>query len=123
VIENAGNVDLPIGARCEVPLFDSFDLVGSMLTGLHKADKASVESMVKGFLREWSDLQVGTLVISREPKILSPGQKVTVDVEFQLPADLKPLRRYRAHLQLYNAKFSVDVYTTAKVGSSRKRKS
>jgi hypothetical protein len=123
IFENVGNVDLAGGTQCEVPLFEPFDLVSSMLTGLHKAEKASAESMVKGFLREWSDLQAGTLVISREPKTLRPGEKVAVDVEFQIPPELKPARRYRAKLQLYNATLSVDIYTTGKVGSMRKRKS
>ena len=116
IIENAGNVDLPIGARCEAPIFDSFDLVSSMLIGLHKADKDSAESMVKGFLQEWSELQAGTLVINREPMTLHPGQKVAIDAEFQLPPELKRLRHYHANLQLYNATLSVDIYTTAKAG-------
>jgi hypothetical protein len=122
-IENAGNLDLPIGARCEAPIFDSFDLLSSMLIGLHKADKNSAASMVKGFLQEWSELQVGTLVINRGPMILHPGQKVTIDVTFELPPDLKPLRHYHVNVQLYNAVLSVDIYTTAKTGSARNRKS
>lgn len=122
VIENAGNTDLPLGARCDAPVFDSFDLVSSMLIGLHKADKASVESMTRGFLREWSELQAGTLVVNREPIILRPGQKVAADAEFQLPPELKPLRHYQAQLQLYNATLSVDIYTTAKTGSANRRK-
>ena len=122
-VENAGNVELPIGARCEAPIFDSFDLVSSFLIGLHDADKGSVESMVKGFLGEWSELQAGTLVVNREPMILYPGQKVTVDVEFELPPELKGLRHYHANLQLYNAILSVDIYTTAKAGAERNKKS
>jgi hypothetical protein len=122
IFENSGNVDLPLGAQCEAPLFESFDLVSSMLIGLHKADKASAESMVKGFLREWSELQAGTLVINREPKILRPGQRAAIDVEFQLPTELKPLRHYHTNLRLYNAPLSVDIYTTAKIGSAHKRK-
>lgn len=123
IFENLGNVDLPIGAQCDVPLFESLDLVSSMLTGLHKAEKASVESMVKGVLREWSELRAGTLVVKRDPKILRPGQKAAIDVEFHLPPELKPARRYHTNLQLYNAPVSVDIYTTAKVGSSQNRKS
>lgn len=123
IFENLGNVDLPIGSQCEVPLFESLDLVSSMVIGLHKAEKTSAESMVNGFLREWSELQAGTLVIKRDAKILRPGQKVAIDVEFQLPPELKPTRRYHTNLQLYNAPVSVDIYTTAKVGSSQNRKS
>ena len=123
IFENQGNIDLPIGAKCEVPLFEPLDLASSMLIGLRKADKASAESMVKGFLREWSDLQAGTLVINREPKILRPGEKAIIDVEFQLPPELKPIRHYHANLRLYNANLKLDIYTTAKVGSEHKRKS
>jgi hypothetical protein len=114
VIENAGNVDLPTGSKCECPIFDSFDMITGLLTGLHKADKTSVETMVKGFLDEWADLQVGTLVITRSPVTLHPGDKTTVDVNFELPDGLKPLRHYYANLQLYNAILGVDIYTTAK---------
>ncbi len=70
--------------------------------------------MVKGFLDEWSELQVGTLVIHRSPVTLHPGGKVTVDVDFELPDGLKPLRHYYANLQLYTAVLGVDIYTTAK---------
>jgi hypothetical protein len=123
IFENAGNVDLPIGAECEVPLFEPFDLVSSMLIGLRKADKASAESMVKGFLQEWSELPAGSLVIKREPKILRPGQQAAIDVEFHLPPDLKPIHQYHTKVQLYNAAISVDIYTTAKVGAQRNRRS
>jgi hypothetical protein len=122
-IENAGNVPLPMGSHCECPLFEPVDLVSSMLIGLHKADKASAESMVKGVLTEWSDLSAGTLIIKREPMILGPGQKAVVDAEFQLPPELKPHRHYHANLQLYNAVGSVEIYTTAKSGSNDHRKS
>jgi hypothetical protein len=122
IAENRGNTDLPLGARCEAPVFDSFDLVSSMLMGLHKAKRNSAIEMVKGFLNEWADLQAGTLVITREPLILRPGQKIVADVEFQLPPELKPFRHYRANLQLYNATLAVDIYTTAKAGSRPKSK-
>lgn len=115
VAENAGNVDLPTGAQCEAPIFDSFDLVTGLLTGLRNADKSSVETMVKGFLDEWAGIEAGTLIIKRPAMTLHPGDKVTVDVEFVLPA-LKPLRHYYANLQLYNATLAVDIYTTAKSG-------
>jgi hypothetical protein len=117
VAENAGNVPLPTGAQCEAPLFDSFDLISAMLAGLHRGDRKSAGSMALAFLNEWADLEVGTLITKRTPMILGPGQKVSVDLEFVLPAGLKPLRHYRANLQLYNATLSVDIYTTAKAGS------
>jgi hypothetical protein len=117
VAENRGNTELALGARCEAPIFDSFDLTTSLVIGLHKADKSSVAEMVKGFLTEWSELQAGTLVVKRKPMILHPGQRVLTDVEFELPAGLKPFRHYHANLQLYNAVLSVDIYTTKKIGS------
>lgn len=117
VVENAGNVPLPTGARCDGPLFESFDLVSSLLTGLSKGDRKSAESMAKAFLNEWADLQAGTLITKRKAMVLTPGQKLSVDVEFELPDVLKPLRHYQANLQLYNAILSVDIYTTAKTGS------
>jgi hypothetical protein len=70
--------------------------------------------MVKGFLNEWADLQAGTLVIHRSAVTLHPGDKMTVDVDFEMPDGLKPLRHYYANLQLYNALLGVDIYTTAK---------
>jgi len=122
VVENAGNVSLPTGAQCDAPIFDSFDLVSTFLIGLNKGDRQSAESMAKAFLNEWADLKAGTLVSKRKAMVLAPGQKLAVDVEFQLPADLKPLRHYHANLQLYNATLSVDIYTTAKAGSSTQGK-
>jgi len=114
VIENAGNVDLPTGSKCEATIFDSFDIVTGLLTGLHNSDRTSVETMVKGFLNEWANLEVGTLTISRASVTVHPGEKLTVNVDFKLPAGLKPLRHYYANLQLYNATLGVDIYTTAK---------
>jgi hypothetical protein len=110
IVENVGNVAMRIGGRSEAPIFDSVDLVSTLLTGLHKADKASAESMAKGFLKEWSDLQAGTLAINWETLVLRPGHKQVIDVEFQLSPDLKPLRQYNANLQLYNATVSMEIY-------------
>ena len=122
VVENAGNTSLPTGDRCEAPIFDSFDLAGTFLTGLSKGDRQSVESLARSFLNEWADLKAGTLVTRRKAMTLAPGQKLAVEVEFQLPAELKPLRHYRANLQLYNASLSVDIYTTAKTGTKPRSK-
>jgi hypothetical protein len=122
IVENAGNVPLPTGAECETPIFDSFDLLSSLVTGLHKGDRTSAESMVKAFLNEWADLQVGILITRRKPIVLHPAQKIAGDIEFQLPPNLKPLRHYRASLQLYNAILSVDIYTTSNYASSPKPK-
>jgi hypothetical protein len=118
VVENAGNVPLPTGAQCDAPIFDSFDLLSTFLSGLSKGDRKSAESMALAFLNEWADLKAGTLVSKREAMVLAPGQKLSVDIEFQLQGALKPLRHYRADLQLYNATLSVDIYTTAKIGSA-----
>lgn len=118
VIENAGNVPLPLGERCEAPLLDSIDLVTSMLTGLRSAQDSDLKSKIEAWLNEWGQRVGGTLVVTREPIILKPGQKMTAKAQFQLPPDLKPFRHYRAGLQLYNASLSVDVYTTRKAGSN-----
>jgi hypothetical protein len=120
IAENPGNVALPTGAQCDAPIFDSFDLASSFLIGLSKGDRKSAESMAKAFLNEWATLTAGTLVTKRKAMVLNPGQKLAVDVEFHLPANLKPLRHYVANLQLYNATLSVDIYTTAKAGSGTK---
>lgn len=117
VVENAGNVPLPTGPQCEAPLFDSFDLVSTFLVGLNKGDRKSAESMAKAFLNEWADLKAGTLISKRKAMVLTPGQKIAVDVVFELKGDLKPLHHYQANLQLYNATVAVDIYTTAKMGS------
>lgn len=122
IVENAGNVALPTGERCDAPLFDSFDLVSAFLIGLNKGDRKSAESMATAFLNEWADLKAGTLVTKRKAMTLTPGQKLAVEIEFQLPANLKPLRHYQANLALYNATLSVDIYTTAKAGSKGNQK-
>jgi hypothetical protein len=119
IAENRGNTKLPTGERCEAPLFDSFDLTETMLIGLRKSDKKSAESMVKGFLQEWSELAAGTLVVTREPMILNPGDKVVGEAEFHLPPDLRPLRHYRSRVEIYNAVLAVDVYTTTTIHARR----
>ena len=116
VAENAGNTTLVLGTQCEAPVFDSFDLISSMLIGLHKGDKGSAGALAKAFLTQWAELVAGTLVIKRKAVTLKPGEKVVADVEFHLPAELKPLRHYRAGVELYNAPVSLDIYTSAKYG-------
>ncbi|HRN60954.1 MAG TPA: hypothetical protein PLF73_00635 [Luteimonas sp.] len=116
VVENAGNVDLPTGAQCETPIFDSNDLAAAMVAGINDSDKSTVEAMVKSILLRWGELQAGTLITRRAAMVLHPGQKLSVEIEFELPAMLKPLRHYWANLQLYNATMSVDIYTTANYG-------
>jgi hypothetical protein len=113
VAENKGNVDLPTGAQCEAPIFDSYDIQTAMLVGLREADKSSIETMVKEVLLRWSELDAGLLITKRDPIIMGPGQKKSVDLRFHLPHDLKPLRHYHANLQLYNANLFVNIYTTA----------
>jgi len=119
VIENAGNVPLPLGERCEAPLLDSIDLVTAMLVGLHNTRKQDRASQVASWLSEWGDMVAGTLVVTREAIILRPGQKIAAKAQFELPEDLKPLRHYQASLQLYNATMAVDIYTTVKAGSKK----
>jgi hypothetical protein len=117
VIENAGNVPLPLGERCEAPLIDSIDLETAMLAGLHEALEDELKLKVDAWLDEWGRRSGGMLAIVREPIILRPGQKITASATFELPEDLKPYRCYHANLQLYNATISVDIYTTRKAGS------
>jgi hypothetical protein len=119
IIENAGNVPLPLGERCEAPLLDSVDLVTSMLVGLRNARKKDGEHQVESWLAEWGSIAAGTLVVTRDPIILGPGQKMAASARFELPPSLAPLRHYRASLQLYNATMAVDIYTTAKAGPNR----
>ena len=122
VAENAGNVDLPTGAQCEAPIYDSFDIPSAIVSGIKESDKSTVEAMVKNILLNIGDLQAGTLITRRDAITLHPGQKLSVDVSFDLPAELKPLRHYHANLQLYNATLSVDIYTTANYGRSSTRR-
>lgn len=117
VIENAGNVPLPLGERCEAPLIDSIDLESAMLTGLHEALEDELKLKLDAWLNEWGRRSGGMLAIVRDPIILRPGQKITAKATFELPEDLKPFRCYHADLQLYNATVSVDIYTTRKAGS------
>jgi len=119
VIENAGNVPLPLGERCEAPLLDSVDLVTTMLVGLHDAPQPDKDSLLTSWLAGWGGMAAGTLVVTRDAIMLRPGQKITATATFELPGALKPLRHYRASLQLYNATLAVDVYTTVKGGSKR----
>jgi hypothetical protein len=113
VCENRGNVVLLGGDRCEVPIFEAYPLLSAILNGLHKSDRVSAESMTKAALIELADLKVGTLIVKRRAMALSPGQKVAVDIGFELPAGLKPHRRYSASLEFYNANLRVEIYTTA----------
>lgn len=120
MIENAGNVPLPLGAQSDAPIFEPDDLVTALLNGLSKGDRKSAESMAKAFLNEWAELKAGTLVAKRSALVIAPGQKLAMDIEFEIPSDLKALRHYRCDLPFYNAALTVEIYVKAKAGSSSK---
>ena len=122
VIENAGNVPLPLGERCEAPLLDSIDLRTSMLQGLHDAGDAELKEKVNSWMKEWGTRMPGMLVILRDPITLSPGNKITAKATFQLPDNLEPFRCYKADLQLYNALLTVTIYTTRNSNPESKKK-
>jgi hypothetical protein len=121
VIENAGNVPLPLGERCEAPLLDSIDLETAMISGLREALEDELKLKLQAWLDEWGRRSGGMLAIVRDPIILRPGQKISANATFELPRDLKPFRSYHADLQLYNATVSVDVYTTRKAGTDKEK--
>jgi hypothetical protein len=123
IAQNQGNTTLALGARCEAPIFDSFDLVSSMLIGLRKASTSNdSKAMVTSMLQEWAGLQAGTLVVTRDPIILGPGQSITGEATFELPRELKPLREYHVSVQLYNAIIFIKIYTSATFGADQKPK-
>jgi hypothetical protein len=117
--ENAGNVPLPLGERCEAPLFDSIDIFTALREGLRKTVGEELKPRVEKILDEIGRVQVGSLVVERERVTLRPGERRQMSARFVLPADIKPSRHYRAVLELYNATLLVDIYTTEKAGSRR----
>ncbi len=114
--ENAGNVDLPSGGECRAPIFDSQDMALALISGINESDKSTVEAMLKNVLLHIGDLQAGTLTTRRDPVTLHPGEKITAEVRFELPAELKPLTHYYANLQFFDAPLTLDIYTTGNYG-------
>ena len=114
VFQNNGNVPLPLGNHCAVPIFESDLLLSTVLNGLSKGDRKSAQSMATAALSALADLKVGTLVIKRKAVSLSPGKKITADLRFEIPDGLEPQRRYSVSVGLYSATLKIDIYTTAK---------
>jgi hypothetical protein len=113
IVENAGNVDLPSGAESVVLVYDSVDIQCLLVPGINESDRSTVEAMLKSILVRTGDLQAGTLMMRWDPIVFHPGQKLAVDVTFNLPEKLKALHHYYAHIPLYNETLLVDIYTTA----------
>ncbi|HUB55288.1 MAG TPA: hypothetical protein VMB04_08995 [Mycobacterium sp.] len=113
IVENAGNVDLPLGAESVVLVYDSVDLQCLLVPAINESDRSTVEAMLKSIMHRTGDLQAGTLIMRRDSTVLHPGQQLSVDVSFNLPEKLKPQHHYYAHIPLYNATLLVDIYTTA----------
>jgi hypothetical protein len=122
VCENRGNVVLLSGIQCEVPIFDADPLISTVLNGLNKSDRKSVESMTKAALDELADLKVGSLIIKRKGMALSPGQSVALDLQFLLPGGLKAQHHYSVSVGFYNANLQVEIYTTTKPQAARANK-
>ena len=119
VAENAGNVPLPLGDRCETPLLDSIDFITALREGLRRTVGVELKPRLEKIMDEIGRVQVGSLVVERERVILRPGERRQMTARFELPEDIKPSRHYRAELELYNATLSVDIYTTEKAGRKR----
>ena len=116
ILENAGNVDLSIGAESIAPVYDSQDIACVLVPAINESDRSSLEAMLRNMLRSIGDLQAGTLVAQHDPIVLHPGQKLAGDFSFNIPGKLKRLHHYYAHLQLYNATLLVDIYSTENHG-------
>lgn len=119
VAENAGNVPLPLGERCETPLLDSIDFITALQEGLRKTVGEELKPRVEKIMDEIGRVQAGSLVVERERVTLRPGEQRRMTARFVLPEDIKPSRHYRAVLELYNAVLNVDIYTTDKAGGQR----
>jgi hypothetical protein len=119
VAENAGNVPLPLGERCETPLLDSLDFITALREGLRKTVGVELKPRLEKILDEIGRVQVGSLVVRRERVTLRPGERRQMTARFHLPEDIKPSRHYRAVLELYNATLLVDIYTTERAGTRR----
>lgn len=116
IAENAGNVPLPLGARCEAPLSDSLDFFAHFQAALRNHVGLELKQRIEKVLDEIGRAQTGPLIVHRERVILQPGERRTMTARFELPEDIKPSRHYRALLELYNATLTVDIYTTEKAG-------
>ena len=115
IAENAGNVPLPLGERCEAPLFDSVDFMTAFREGIRKSVGVELKPRFEQIFDQVGRMQVGSLLVHRERTTLKPGERRQMSARFELPEDIKPGRHYRASLELYNATLRVDIYTTEKV--------
>ena len=114
MVENAGNVPLPLGERCEASLRGSIDPITALRNSLRNTIGEELKPRIEKILDEIARTQVGPLVVERERVTLSPGERRQITVRFVLPEDIKSSRHYRAVLGLYNALLVIDIYTTEK---------
>ncbi|HEV3409805.1 MAG TPA: hypothetical protein VG095_05900 [Chthoniobacterales bacterium] len=119
VAQNAGNVPLALGARCEAPLSDSVDFMTAFREGIRKTVGVELKPRFEQIFDEVGRMQVGSLLVHRERTTLKPGECRQMSARFEVPEDIKPGRHYRASLELYNATLRVDIYTTEKVSRRR----
>jgi hypothetical protein len=111
VVENAGNVALPLGDKCFAPLLDSLGLSGVIHKGLKGACDRKFEETMHSLLCAWSNQQVGLVSLSRDNVTLKPGEKRVMKGAFELPDDIQSYRHFVADFELFNAAIHLDVYT------------
>jgi hypothetical protein len=116
VVENAGNVPIRIGGRCQVLLVDRQDLPVALRRGLVEACDQDWQEALKSALCALSREHVGPLTVDREDATLGPGETRMGPVNFTLPDNLRPFRRYEARWGGYHGDVQVSVY----VGGFRK---
>ncbi|HEX8280220.1 MAG TPA: hypothetical protein VF551_02490 [Chthoniobacterales bacterium] len=119
VVTNSGNVPLPLGERCEAPMFDSVDFISALREALRKTVGKELKPRLESMMDEMGHMQVGALIVHRDKTTVRPGERLSMTARFELPEDTKPSRHYRAALQLYNATLAIDIYTMDKAGQKR----
>ncbi len=110
-ISNQGNVPLQIGRLGAVILEESGGLCRSVQTSLRSSGDKGYQPFLDHLVAEFAQTRVDMLRVRllEEVDSIAPGETRTLPLEFHLPSDLRPGRRYFGRLDMEDQTIQIQV--------------
>lgn len=119
-VENTGNVPAELGKLGSVILDQEQAFCRSMQTALRRVGHAGARAVADAFVAELARTRVDLLRVRLAPRCLrlAPGDLAQAELEFHLPAQLQPGRRYMGQLEVMGATVDITIRARSRRGAN-----
>lgn len=119
-VTNQGNIPLPIGRLGAIILEEAGGLCRSVQTSLRSSGDQGYQPFLDHLVAEFAKTRVEMLRVRLLEGVatIAPGVTCTLPLEFHLPSDLKPGRRYFGRLDLGDQTLQVQVTAQGQTADS-----